>query len=85
MPLITLPAWGRGTAERRSGAFINRRLEMHFSTLFHPACALSAPSGTFPSRGRLTIREKLTIKKPSGIAMIYTPRRFHILCAAPAT
>ena len=63
MPLITLPAWGRGTTERRSGAFINRRLEMHFSTLFHPACALSAPSGTFPSRGRLTIREYPLLKR----------------------
>ena len=63
MPLITLPAWGRGTAERRSGAFINRRLEMHFSALFHPACALSAPSGTFPSRGKLTIREYPLLKR----------------------
>ena len=49
---LSLPHWGRGTAERRSGAFINRRLEMHFSTLFHTACALSAPSGHLPLEGK---------------------------------
>ena len=37
---------------RCSGAFINRRLEMFLPTLFHPASALSAPSGHLPLEGK---------------------------------
>ena len=37
-----------GTAERRSGAFINRRLETLLPALFHTASALSAPAGHLP-------------------------------------
>ena len=50
--LIALPAWGRGTAKRRSGAFVNRLLETLFPALFHNACALSAPSGHLPLEGK---------------------------------
>ena len=50
--LIALPAWGRGTAERRSGALINDVLETHSPALFHTASALSAPSGHLPLEGK---------------------------------
>ena len=88
---------------RRSGTFVNGALEMIFPALFHPASALSAPTGhlplegkalsvvilfshmrvfplmlwggkryshivAFPTRGRLTIRGKPAVKRPSGIA-----------------
>ena len=46
------PAWGRGTAERRSGALINDVLETHSPALFHTASALSAPSGHLPLEGK---------------------------------
>ena len=49
---LSLPHRGRGTAERRSGAFVNRRLETLLPTLFHTACALSAPSGHLPLEGK---------------------------------
>ena len=49
---LSLPHRGRGTAERRSGAFVNRRLETLLPTLFHAACALSAPSGHLPLEGK---------------------------------
>ena len=43
----SLPHWGRGTAQRRSGALVNCRFEMHFLALFHTASLhpTSAPSG----------------------------------------
>ena len=41
-----------GPRQRRSGAFVNRLLETHFPTLFHTACALSAPSGHLPLEGK---------------------------------
>ena len=50
--LIAFPAWGRGTAERRSGALINDVLETHSPALFHTASALSAPSGHLPLKGK---------------------------------
>ena len=49
---LSLPHRGRGTAERRSGAFVNRRLETLLPALFHAACALSAPSGHLPLEGK---------------------------------
>ena len=62
---------------------INDALETHFPTLFHAACALSAPSGHLPLEGKADDTREPAIKSPSGIASIYTSRRFHILCAAP--
>ena len=49
---VPLPQWGRRTAKRRSGAFVNRLLETLFPALFHTACALSAPSGHLPLEGK---------------------------------
>ena len=43
---------GRGTAERRSGAFINRRCEILLPARFHTASALSAPTGHLPLEGK---------------------------------
>ena len=37
---------------RRSGAFINRRLETLLPALFHTASTLSAPSGHLPLEGK---------------------------------
>ena len=37
---------------RRSGTFVNGALEMIFPALFHPASALSAPSGHLPLEGK---------------------------------
>ena len=62
---------------------INDALETHFPTLFHAASALSAPSGHLPLEGKADDTREPAIKSPSGIASIYTSRRFHILCAAP--
>ena len=52
------------------------------SAVFHPACALSAPSGHLPLEGKAALRGKPASKSPSGIATIYTPRHFCFLCAA---
>ena len=49
---LSLPHWGRGPRQRRSGAFVNRRLETLLPALFHTACALSAPSGHLPLEGK---------------------------------
>ena len=62
-PPLSLPHRGRGTAERRSGTFINRRLETLLPALFHTACALSAPSGHLPLEGKATIRKYHLLKK----------------------
>ena len=48
--------------QRHSDALINRLLETHFPALFYTASALSALRGTFPLRGRLTIREYRHLK-----------------------
>ena len=68
---------------QRSPAAVNRLLGTHFPTLFHAASALSAPSGHLPLEGKADDTREPAIKSPSGIASIYTSRRFHILCAAP--
>ena len=65
---LSLPHRGRGTAERRSGAFINRRLETLLPALFHTACALSAPSGHLPLEGKAgdtrIPSSKKTVRRP---------------------
>ena len=50
-------------AERRSGALINDVLETLLPTLFHTACALSAPTGHLPLEGKAAIREYHLLKK----------------------
>ena len=64
--LIALPAWGRLTAKRRSGAFVNRLLETLFPALFHTACALSAPSGHLPLEGKADDTRMASSHKPFG-------------------
>ena len=44
-----LPHWGRGTAQRRSGTLVYRRLETHFLALFHTARTLSGSLRSPPS------------------------------------
>ena len=44
-----LPHWGRGTAQRRSGALVNDALETIFFALFHPASTLSGSLRSPPS------------------------------------
>ncbi len=100
--IVAFPIGEGGPRQRRSGTFVNGALEMIFPARFHPASALSAPTGrlplkgkalsvvmlfphmrvfalrlwgkrysrivAFPSRGRLTMREKPATRKPSGIA-----------------
>ena len=48
----SLPHWGRGTAPAVLGYFLNGALEMIFPALFHPASALSAPTGHLPLEGK---------------------------------
>ena len=72
--------------ERSEKSFLQsdkRCTSPHFPALFHAACALSAPSGHLPLEGKADDTREPAIKSPSGIASIYTSRRFHILCAAP--
>ena len=52
-----------GPRQRRSGAFINCRLETLFPALFHTASTLSAPAGHLPLEGKATIRENHLLKK----------------------
>ena len=50
--LLAFPIGEGGPRQRRSGAFVNRRLETLLPALFHTACALSAPSGHLPLEGK---------------------------------
>ena len=68
---------------QRSPAAVNRLLETHFPALFHTASALSAPAGHLPLEGKADDTREPAIKRPSGISIIYTLRRFIFLCAAP--
>ena len=45
----SLPHWGRGTAQRRSGALVNDALETIFPALFHTASTLSGSLRSPPS------------------------------------
>ena len=71
--IVAFPAWERGTAPA-----VDRVLSLtaHLRRIFHlfhlsfiPPVPYPPLRGTFPSRGRLTIRGKPTIKRPSGIAL----------------
>ena len=48
--------------QRRSDTLINRLLETHFPALFYTAVPYPPLRGTFPSKGRLTIREYRQLK-----------------------
>ena len=70
--IVAFPAWGRGTAPA-----VDRVLSLtaHLRRIFHlfqlsfiPPVPYPPLRGTFPSRGRLTIRGKPAVKRPSGIA-----------------
>ena len=65
MRVFALTLWGKrysriaafpigegGPRQRCSGTFVNGALEMIFPALFHPASALSAPTGHFPLEGK---------------------------------
>ena len=51
-----------GPRQKRSDALINRLLKTHFLALFIPPVPYPPLRGTFPSRGRLTIREYRQLK-----------------------
>ena len=56
-PPLCLPHWGKGTAQRRSGAFVNCLFETHFPTLFYTARTLSGSLRSPPSpRGEGFVR-----------------------------
>ena len=72
----SLPHWGRGTAPA-----VDRVLSLtaHLRRIFHllhlsfiPPVPYPPLRGTFPSRGRLTIRGKPAVKRPSGIVHLYS-------------
>ena len=48
-PPLCLPHWGRGTAQRRSGALVNDALGTIFPALFHTASTLSGSLRSPPS------------------------------------
>ena len=73
--LLAFPIGEGGPRQRRSGAFVNRRLETLLPVLFHTASALSAPSGHLPLEGKADDTRKPAIKKPSGIALFRHPER----------
>ena len=65
MRVFALTLWGKrcsriaafpigegGPRQRCSGTFVNGALEMIFPALFHPASALSAPTGHLPLEGK---------------------------------
>ena len=81
-PSIVIPSEARNLCHSQSGtrAFPHMcRAVPLSSAVFHPACALSAPSGHLPLEGKAAMRGKPASKRPSGIAIIYTLRRFYIL------
>ena len=74
--IVAFPAWGRGTAPA-----VDRVLSLtaHLRRIFHlfhlsfiPPVPYPPLRGTFPSRGRLTIRGKPAVKRPSGIVHLYS-------------
>ena len=55
-PPLYLSHWGRGTAQRHSGALVYRLLETIPLALFHTASTLSAPSEHLPLEGKAVCR-----------------------------
>ena len=79
-PRIVIPSEARNLCHSQSGTCAPPhvpRTSPLSSAVFHPACALSAPSGHLPLEGKAALRGKPASKSPSGIATIYTPRRFY--------
>ena len=85
----SLPHWGRGTAQRRSGALVNDALETIFFALFHTAFPIQPP----PLRGTSFHRkEGMTTRAPSlgrgcraqrgGVSFLFG-RRSRLLFAFP--
>ena len=77
--IVAFPAWGRGTAPA-----VDRVLSLtaHLRRIFHlfhlsfiPPVPYPPLRGAFPSRGRLTIRGKPAVKRPSGIALFRHPEQ----------
>ena len=62
-PPLYLPHWGRGTAQRRSGALVYHLLETIPLALFHTASTLSAPSGHLPLEGKAVCRGYPLLKR----------------------
>ena len=55
--IVAFPPWGKGTAQRRSGALVNDALETIFFALFHTASTLSGSLRSPPSpRGEGFVR-----------------------------
>ena len=48
------------------------------SSVFHAACALSAPSGHLPLEGKAVDTRETCHRKPSGIAHIYSRQSRHL-------
>ena len=81
-PSIVIPSEARNLCHSQSGTRASPhmcRAVPLFSAVFHPACALSAPSGHLPLEGKAAMRGKPASKRLSDIATICTLRRFYIL------
>ena len=63
----SLPPWGRGTAQRRSGALVNDALETIFPDLFHPA----SPHSTSAPSGHLLPQEGAAERSEAGLASFW--------------
>ena len=88
--LIALSHRGRGTAERCSGTLIIVDLRRSFPPSFIPPVPYPPLRGTFPSRGRLTIREspllkrrRATLVNPSAPPLRHPERSRGIFLARP--
>ena len=81
-PSSVIPSEARNLCHSQSGTRASPhmcRAVPLFSAVFHPACALSAPSGYLPLEGKAAMRGKPASKRLSDIATICTLRRFYIL------
>ena len=79
----SLPHWERGTAQRRSGALVNCRFEMHFLALFHPARTLSGSLCSPPSpRGEGFVRRYSFSTYPV-FALTIREKRYSRIAAFP--
>ena len=66
-PSICLSYWGRGTAQRRSGAFVNCLLETISLALFHPAFPIQPP----PLRGTSFHRKEGVSTQRGGVGFLF--------------
>ena len=82
-PPLYLPHWGRGTAQRRSGALVYRLLETILLALFHTARTLSAPSGHLPLEGKAVCRGYRFPPPPSAPSGHLLPKEGGSIHASP--